>query len=51
MPAADLVPGDTVILTAGDRGPADGRVLESVRPQGLESEPAAVDGGRTGCIA
>ena len=27
----DLVPGDVVILAAGDRVPADGRVLESVK--------------------
>ena len=31
MDVTGLVPGDVVILTAGDRIPADGTVLESVR--------------------
>lgn len=30
IPAAQLVPGDIVILSAGDHVPADGRVLEAV---------------------
>jgi Ca2+-transporting ATPase len=32
-PAAELVPGDVVILSAGDRVPADGRIIESVQLQ------------------
>ena len=30
IPAAELVPGDVVILSAGDHVPADGRVVEAV---------------------
>ncbi|HEX4903322.1 MAG TPA: HAD-IC family P-type ATPase [Acidimicrobiales bacterium] len=41
VPAADLVPGDVVAVEAGDRIPADGRVLEAVR---LEVEEAALTG-------
>lgn len=31
IPAAELVPGDVVLLAAGSRVPADGRVIESAR--------------------
>ena len=31
IPAADLVPGDVVVLAAGARVPADGRIVESAR--------------------
>jgi len=41
IPAAELVPGDLVVLTAGARVPADGRVIESVR---LQIEEAALTG-------
>ena len=41
IPAAELVPGDIVHLEAGDRVPADGRLLEAVR---LEVEEAALTG-------
>ncbi|WP_394618922.1 cation-translocating P-type ATPase [Lentzea sp. JNUCC 0626] len=37
VPAADLVPGDVVLLEAGDRVPADGRVLSQVRLEADES--------------
>jgi Ca2+-transporting ATPase len=33
LPSAQLVPGDIVILAAGERVPADGRVLDSVQLQ------------------
>jgi P-type Ca2+ transporter type 2C len=33
IPAAKLVPGDTVVLSAGERVPADGRLVESVQLQ------------------
>jgi Ca2+-transporting ATPase len=33
LPAAELVPGDVVLLAAGDRVPADGRVIEHARLQ------------------
>jgi len=33
IPAAELVPGDLVVLAAGARVPADGRIIESVRLQ------------------
>jgi P-type Ca2+ transporter type 2C len=33
IPAANLVPGDVVVLSAGGRVPADGRVVESIRLQ------------------
>jgi len=41
IPAAELVPGDLVVLAAGARVPADGRVAESVR---LQIEEAALTG-------
>lgn len=37
IPAAELVPGDVVVLTAGERVPADGRIFESVRLQVQEA--------------
>jgi Ca2+-transporting ATPase len=40
-PARDLVPGDVVVITAGDRVPADGRLLESVN---LQLDEAALTG-------
>jgi P-type Ca2+ transporter type 2C len=33
IPAANLVPGDVVVLSAGERVPADGRIVESVQLQ------------------
>jgi len=41
IPAAGLVPGDLVVLAAGARVPADGRVVESMR---LQIEEAALTG-------
>ena len=41
IPAAELVPGDVVVLAAGARVPADGRVIESAR---LQVEEAALTG-------
>ncbi len=41
LPAAELVPGDLVVLDAGARVPADGRVSESVR---LQIDEAALTG-------
>ena len=41
IPAAALVPGDLVVLAAGARVPADGRIVESVR---LQIEEAALTG-------
>ena len=41
LPAADLVPGDVVLLAAGDRVPADGRVIEQAR---LQVDEAALTG-------
>jgi Ca2+-transporting ATPase len=40
-PARDLVPGDVVLLRAGDRVPADGRLLEAVN---LQVDEAALTG-------
>jgi Ca2+-transporting ATPase len=39
IPAAELVPGDLVILSAGIRVPADGRIIEAAR---LQVEEAAL---------
>jgi Ca2+-transporting ATPase len=41
IPAADLVPGDVVILAAGARVPADGRIVECAR---LQIEESALTG-------
>lgn len=41
IPAVELVPGDLVILAAGGRVPADGRVVEAVR---LQIDEAALTG-------
>ena len=41
LPAGELVPGDLVVLAAGARVPADGRIVESVR---LQIEEAALTG-------
>jgi Ca2+-transporting ATPase len=41
VPAAELVPGDVVAVEAGDRIPADGRLVEEVQ---LEVEEAALTG-------
>ncbi|CAN5810742.1 calcium-transporting P-type ATPase, PMR1-type [soil metagenome] len=41
LPAAELVRGDRVVLEAGARVPADGRIIESVR---LQVEEAALTG-------
>ncbi len=32
IPAAELVPGDLIVLAAGARVPADGRIVESAAP-------------------
>jgi len=37
IPAAQLVPGDVILLEAGDQVPADARILECVRLQADES--------------
>jgi len=41
LPAEELVPGDLIVLEAGARVPADGRIVESVR---LQLEEAALTG-------
>jgi P-type Ca2+ transporter type 2C len=41
VPACDLVPGDVVLLTVGDRVPADARLLESIN---LKTEEASLTG-------
>lgn len=41
VPAAELVPGDLIVLAAGARVPADGRIVECVR---LQIEEAALTG-------
>jgi len=41
VPAEELVPGDVVLLAAGDRVPADGRVVEDAR---LQADEAALTG-------
>ena len=41
IPAEELVPGDVVLLAAGDRMPADGRVIEQAR---LQVDEAALTG-------
>jgi Ca2+-transporting ATPase len=41
IPARDLVPGDVVMLRAGDKVPADGRLLEAVN---LQVEEAVLTG-------
>lgn len=41
IPASELVPGDLIVLAAGARVPADGRIVESA---GLQIEEAALTG-------
>ena len=41
IPAKDLVPGDLVVLSAGTRVPADGRIVEAIR---LQIEEAVLTG-------
>ena len=41
IPAAELAPGDIIVLAAGDRVPADGRVLDEVQ---LHVDEAALTG-------
>jgi Ca2+-transporting ATPase len=46
IPSADVVPGDIMLLTAGDRMPADGRLIEAVNTRideaSLTGESSAV---------
>jgi Ca2+-transporting ATPase len=44
VPSAEVVPGDVLLLTAGDRVPADARVLEAAN---LRTEEAALTGEST----
>jgi Ca2+-transporting ATPase len=44
IPARDLVPGDVILLSAGDRVPADARLIESVN---LKMEEAPLTGEST----
>ncbi len=47
VPARDLVPGDVVLVAAGDRCPADARILARDEPAGRGSGPhRRVDAGR-----
>jgi Ca2+-transporting ATPase len=39
VPSQDLVPGDMVLLEAGDQVAADGRLLEAARTYRCESRP------------
>jgi Ca2+-transporting ATPase len=41
IPSAELVPGDVIVLSAGSRVPADGRIVEAVR---LQVEEASLTG-------
>jgi P-type Ca2+ transporter type 2C len=41
LPARELVPGDVILLRAGDKIPADGRLIEAVN---LQAEEAALTG-------
>jgi P-type Ca2+ transporter type 2C len=41
VPATDLVPGDIILLRAGDKVPADSRILESIN---MQVEEAALTG-------
>lgn len=41
LPARDLVPGDIILLRAGDKVPADGRLVEAIN---LQIEEAALTG-------
>ncbi|MFB3817423.1 MAG: cation-translocating P-type ATPase [Candidatus Methylomirabilales bacterium] len=45
IPSAEVVPGDIVVVAAGDRVPADGRLLEAVN---LRADEASLTGESTG---